>query len=428
MKQTKIFLLVFLALIGLTVSSCSDDDLGPTIFDTTYHPLDKNSETFALDSFLEVNYRQPYNLQFQYKYNDIGSNMNYNLVPVSYENAVKFAVLGKYLWYDVYKQEVGEEFLKTYTPHIIMLLGSPAYNAASGTEVLGVAEGGLKITLYKGNELDETSIDSLNEYYFRTMHHEFSHILHQNVVIPTNFREISNSSYNAISWQDTPDSVALSRGFVLQYATSGYQEDWVEIIANYVTRTRMQWQSFLNTANYGWESDTVDVADYDGAIGMNTQEMTQQQYIRAMRNLVKSGTVNMDTIGWRTFKGDLRSSQGGYSQYAIVRKQVQRNANGSVALDADGKIQYLDTDGINGRAVIEQKFEIIKNWLSQHFNYDIDKVRDEVQRRQYVMNADGTYKLNADGDPINALMQPSASDPSKTVMQTLLDQVYDLKK
>lgn len=428
MKYTKILLLALVAMLGLTISSCSDDDLGPSIFDTTYHPLDKNSETFALDSFLEVNYRQPYNLQFQYKYNDIGSNMNYNLVPVSYENAVKFAVLGKYLWYDVYKQEVGEEFLKTYTPHIIMLLGSPAYNAASGTEVLGVAEGGLKITLYKGNELDEQSIDSLNEYYFRTMHHEFSHILHQNVIIPTNFREISNSQYNALSWQDTPDSVALSRGFVLQYATSGYQEDWVELIANYITRTRMQWNDFLNTANYGWEPDTVSASDYDRAIGISTQTMSKEQYIRAMRQVVKSGTVNMDTIGWRTFSGDIQSAGGGYASYAIVRKQVQRNANGSVALDANGHISYLDSDGINGRAVLLQKFEIISNWLKQHFNYDIDKVRDEVQRRQYVMNPDGTYKLDAEGLPINALLQPSASDPSKTVMQTLLDQVYDLKK
>lgn len=428
MKKLSLYLLGLVAVSAMVFTSCSDDDLGPTIFDTTYHPLDRSSNTFALDSFLEANYREPYNLQFIYKYEDIGTNMNYNLVPVSYENAERFAVLGKYLWYDVYRDSVGVQFLKTYTPHIIQLLGSPAYNASSGTEVLGTAEGGLKITLYKGNELDVTSIDSLNEYFFRTMHHEFSHILHQNVIIPTSFREISNGQYNALSWQDTPDSVALSRGMVLQYATSGYQEDWVELIANYITRSSMQWESFLNTANYGWESDTIPVNDYEAKLGFSCRNMSQQQYRNAVKARVAAGEINMDTIGWRQFKGDVMSSGGGYASYNTVRKQVARNADGTVALDADGKIQYLDTDGINGRSVLLQKFDIIRNWLLQHFNYDIDKVRNGVQHRQFVFNPDGTYKLDANGNPINALMQPSESDPSKTVMQVLLDQVEDLKK
>ena len=207
MKTIKfnIWLLGLLAMVCGAMTSCSDDDLGPSIFDATYHPLDRSLYSFPLDSFVEVNYREPYNIRFIYKMEDIGTNMNYNLVPVDYQKAVKFAVLGKYLWYDVYKKEVGDEFLKKYTPHIIQLIGSPAYNANSGTEVLGTAEGGLKITLYKGNELDETSIDSLNEYFFRTMHHEFSHILHQNVIIPTSFRAISNGQYNAMNWQETAD-------------------------------------------------------------------------------------------------------------------------------------------------------------------------------------------------------------------------------
>lgn len=428
MKKLNIFFLGLVALCGLTFSACSDDDLGPSIFDTTYHPLDRSSETFGLDSFIEKEFREPYNLKFLYKYDDIGSNMNYNLVPVSYENAKKFAVLSKYLWYDVYKDSVGEQFLKKYTPHIIMLLGSPAYNAASGTEVLGVAEGGLKITLYKGNELDENSIDSLNEYFFKTMHHEFSHILHQNVIIPTSFREISNGQYNALSWQDTPDSVALSKGFILQYATSGYQEDWVEIIANYVTRTDQQWQDYLNTANYGWESDTIPVAEYNKAIGFNAERYSQTEYKAVVKQLVEAGKINMDTIGYRTYSGDVKSTSGGLASYSIIRKQVQRNADGSAALDENGKIVYLDKDGINGRSVILQKFDIIKSWLKQHFGYDIDKVHKGVQHKQYVFNADGTLKLDANGNPINALTQPSPTDPSKTVMQVLLDQINDLDK
>ena len=429
MKTIKfnIWLLGLIAMVCGAITSCSDDDLGPSIFDATYHPLDRSLYSFPLDSFVEVNYREPYNIRFIYKMEDIGTNMNYNLVPVDYQKAVKFAVLGKYLWYDVYKKEVGDEFLKKYTPHIIQLIGSPAYNANSGTEVLGTAEGGLKITLYKGNELDETSIDSLNEYFFRTMHHEFSHILHQNVIIPTSFRAISNGQYNAMNWQETADSIALSRGFFLQYASSGYEEDWVELIANYITRTDDQWKAYLNTANYGWEVDTIPAERYTRSLGVNTMSYSLQQYKKLIKQMQRQGRVNFDSIGYRLFTGDVKSEAGGLASYVVVRKQIQRNADGYPALDQDGKIVYLDSDGINGRSVLEQKLGIIKEWLKTNFNYDIDKVHKEVQRRQYVVNDDGTYKLDANGDPINALMQPSSTDPSRTVMDVLLDGVNQYK-
>jgi hypothetical protein len=46
---------------------------------------------------------------------------------------------------------------------------------------LGTAEGGLKITLYNAESLKPADLDNLNEYFFKTMHNEFSHILHQNI-------------------------------------------------------------------------------------------------------------------------------------------------------------------------------------------------------------------------------------------------------
>lgn len=141
----------------------------------------------------------------------------------------------------------------------------------------------------------------------------------------------------------------------------------------------------------------------------------------------RKGRVNFDSIGYRLFTGDVNSEGGGLASYVVVRKQIQRNADGYPALDQDGKMVYLDSDGINGRSVLEQKFGIIKEWLKTNFNYDIDKVHKEVQRRQYVVNDDGTYKLDANGDPINALMQPSSTDPSRTVMDVLLDGVNQYK-
>ena len=68
------------------------------------------------------------------------------------------------------------------------MIGSPSYNPASGTETLGYAEGGLKISLMNANHMSIYNIEDLNEKFFKTMHHEFSHILHQTIEYPQDFR------------------------------------------------------------------------------------------------------------------------------------------------------------------------------------------------------------------------------------------------
>ena len=93
-----IFTIASAALLTLGVTtSCSDDDLGASIFDTVDHPLDRSSATFPLDTFCIENFRDPYNLRFLYKMEDIGSDMQKNLVPASYEKSKELAVLVKYL-------------------------------------------------------------------------------------------------------------------------------------------------------------------------------------------------------------------------------------------------------------------------------------------------------------------------------------------
>lgn len=413
-SRLNILFFALMALAGLNLVACSDDDLKDSIFDTTDYPLDRTSYSFPLDSFLKKEFLQPYNLRFIYRLEDIGSDMNYNLVPTEYEKSVKMAVLAKYLWYDVYKEVGGVKFLKTYTPHIIHLIGSPAYNPSSGTMKLGEAEGGLKITLYRCNGLDETNIDQVNEFYFKTMHHEFGHILHQNVIIPTSFVDISNGRFNPLNWQETHDSIALSEGFMLQYASNCKEDDWVELLANYVVRSDNEWAGMLNTASYEWEEDSIDMQP------------------AAYEALVNTPGVNMDSIGYRTFK-DLNSASGGLAEMGVIRKKIKRDDNDRPILDENGGIQYIMStdeggDGVDGKAILEKKLGMLREWLQTHFKIDLDALHYFVQNRQFVMGADGkSYVLGPNGKPINKLMQPSQTNPSITVMDSLVNQVNQYK-
>ncbi len=246
-KTTHKILIIFL--VSLSLFSCQKEEaFSPTIFDTT-DTLNLNSASYPFDLWLKDSYLTTYNLDFRYKMQDVGSDMDYNLVPVSYNKAQQMAKLIKYLWFDVYGTVVGPEFLKENGPRMIHLIGSPAYNPVSGTIVLGTAEGGIKVTLYRCNELDPTDIDTMNIYYFKTMHHEFAHILHQKRNYPVEFGQLSKGLYNPLGWQNLSDSEAATKGFVSPYGGSQIREDFVEIIANYLVKSDADWNNILLMAS-----------------------------------------------------------------------------------------------------------------------------------------------------------------------------------
>ena len=411
MKKLNIFLLMIVAVTTLNITSCSDDDFTDTIFPVKSEVLDRSLYTFPLDTFVKVNFLEPYNMRYLYKLQDIGSDMDYNLTPCSYDQSVNLAVLNKYLWYDVYRDYVGEQFLKTYSPRVIHVIGSPAYNPTTGTIKLGTAEGGLKITLYNAESLKPDDLENLNEYFFKTMHHEFSHILHQNVNYPVDFNLISSQFYNTASWQETPDSVVLGQGFVSSYASSQAREDWVETIANYIVKDSITWEGMLDGAKNSWEIAT-DV---------------NYKYWKQIKRKVDMGTAHRDSVGYFHRVGS--TSAGDTITIQVYRKYIQRNAEGYAETDANGKIIYLSVVDVTGKEtgkdIILKKLQMTREWLKTNFNYDIDKVRDAVQKRQYLYDKNGYLVKDAKGRPVNLLtyIKPDGT----TLMDSLRNEVDKYK-
>ena len=291
----KYFIFSVLMLVSF-VSCTSKDELGISIFDTTDHGLDSTSYSFKFDSFLQDSLLKPYNLNFIYRMEDKGTDMNYNIVPATYENSQKMAVLIKYLWFDVYGKIVNPEFLKSYGPRTIHLIGSPAFNPVNGTMLLGLAEGGMKISLFRVNELDITDIETLNEFYFKTMHHEFAHILHQKKTYPKEFNLISYASYEPFSWQDRDDRIAQSLGFVSPYAGSQTREDFVETIANYIVKTDAQWNIILTNASKGWVTNGSTITEGTDADGVDGKAIILQKLSICREWLKNSWNIDLDAL------------------------------------------------------------------------------------------------------------------------------------
>ena len=301
MKQIKY--ITFVALTALILTGC-EEELDPRSIFPDVPVLDSTSYTYEFDKYLYENYQLKYNIEFKYKLDDESTDMNYNLVPVTYEKAQIVAHAIKYLWLDVYDRQQGEDFLKLYAPRIINVLGSPAINAAQGTETLGVAEGGVKITLYNMNGIDLENMAWLNKYIFHVMHHEFSHILHQTKSFPKEYELISAGLYDSQSWQYRGDEEAYSLGFVTPYSMSEAHEDFVEVISSYITDTREVWQ--------------------------------------------KRGIT------------------------------MAEDHTHIVAIDEDQE----------GTSIISTKINMCKDWLLEKYDYELDSLRAEVQRRQDALTYD----------------------------------------
>ncbi|MBQ8065488.1 MAG: hypothetical protein IJ144_04855 [Prevotella sp.] len=349
MMKNRFTVLMMLALaMVLQLASCKDDEFTATIFDTNDYPLDRTQYTFPLDSFVKANFLEPYNMKFIYRMEYTGSDKDKNLTPASYDNSCKLAVLTKYLWHDVYKQAAADKevFLKKYSPRIIHVIGSKNLNTSSGTETLGVTEGGTKVTLYRVNLLDPGDIDNMNEYFFETMHHEFGHILDNNKLHPTTFNLLSNGLYNSSSWNETPDSVAASQGFVTPYASMSYTEDWVETFGRYITRDSVAWKRMLETAEYEWE--LIDLPDFN-----KDDDIDEKDYDAMLKSTY---AIDIDTIGY------LKVDESGNDKHKIYRRMCERDQNDNVVnyqSDLSTKALYGDTDEQVERQVYSQSGDAV---------------------------------------------------------------------
>jgi substrate import-associated zinc metallohydrolase lipoprotein len=226
--------------------SCSEE-----VLDANSVIKEPNITKNDFDKWIYNNYVVPYNIDFRYKMEDIETSPSRVLVPAEYKLSVAMAKLVKHLCTDAYSEVAGPAFIRSYFPKEVHLIGSASW-LSNGSRVLGEAEGGKKITLFEINELDPANISRLNQYYFNTIHHEFSHILHQTKNYSTDYKDITGTDYLTDSWDDntaTPQNVWLPRGFISAYARKEADEDFVEMISHYLVYDDAWWTSILNAAN-----------------------------------------------------------------------------------------------------------------------------------------------------------------------------------
>lgn len=227
--------------------SCSKDDQP----DASRSVLsEKLPEETAFDKWLGLNYRDAYNVEFMYRMLDNERDRQKNLAPATLENSMRMAKIVKHSWFGVYDEVGGTAFMRKFAPRQIALIGSRSTDK-TGTDLLGTAEGGLKVTLYKVNHVDKNNLTALKWTYFGTIHHEFAHILHQHKRWPDAFNEITKDDYLPSTFFNADVArmdVYAPLGFVTAYSRKVNSEDVAEVTAAIITWSDEEWAQLFKAA------------------------------------------------------------------------------------------------------------------------------------------------------------------------------------
>ena len=292
--KTRILSLLLLSAVTLGFTACSDDDPDTGKSVITLGNTEKND----FDKWIEANYNKPYNIDFKYRYEDIEGDFDYYLVPARYEDAITMAHLIKHLCVETYNEVAGVDFTRQYFPKMFYTVGEWEYKN-NGTFILGTAEGGLKIYLTGLNYLPTylQNAGTLNHYYIKTIHHEFTHILNQTRTIPSDFQTITSTGYVSDMWNETPNW--LPRGFITDYLQHSYIEDFAEVMSVYITNDSATWDKWMTQAGAtgsGLIQQKLDIVrEYMlSNFGIDLDEL--RDVIQRRQNEVMTGVVDLQDL------------------------------------------------------------------------------------------------------------------------------------
>ncbi len=238
---------ILLLLVSLSILSGCDRE--ETLQPISIFENNELESTVELDEFLKTEFRDPYGCNIIYKFVDRYIDPSKQATPPRLDVVKPIAELIKQAWIEPYNKasDQGEEFLRSYFPGEIVILGSPLFNG-DGTITLGIADAGVRVTLTQANQYAPDNTAWILQT-FRTLHHEFAHIVDQNFNFDVEaFYNISSEDYTTPgTWTNETTDSAIARGMVTPYATSAVGEDFAETVSYIVTTDPAEFEATFIT-------------------------------------------------------------------------------------------------------------------------------------------------------------------------------------
>lgn len=238
--------------LSFWLMSCSDDE------STNYVPESKEPSVDEINVYFQENFQDKYGSAVRWQWIDKYVDINYIVAPAMRKVLIPTGEMIRRFWIEpfILESKKSSEFIRKHFPPEIVCVGSELRNA-DGTRTLGYADAGVRITLTELNYFDLSNKEWVIQQ-LHTMHHEFSHIIHQTYKMPNGFNKITENNYTGQAWKDiyanaqneligkgiespkeaevdsVAQNMAIQRGMLTPYGTSSEFEDFAEVVSLYL--------------------------------------------------------------------------------------------------------------------------------------------------------------------------------------------------
>ncbi len=252
-----------------------------------------SSQFNELDKWINENFTEPYNIEIIYRWSESLVDRGRFLYPPLIDSVKPALEVVKQLWIEPYNQVADTSFVQMISPRQFVLVGGLNLNP-SGTITLGLAEAGSRVTLFNIDLVEKDGVPKLRRF-MQTIQHEYAHILNQTEPFDeAQYGKITPAGYTA-QWFNETDAGSRAEGFISAYARASESEDFAEMVAQILSRSRGEWDVLITripdprgdgkaVASIRAKEDIV-VGYYKDKFGIDLYEL-QDSIFQATRRLV----------------------------------------------------------------------------------------------------------------------------------------------
>ena len=289
----------------------------------------------AMDEYIEREITAPYDLQIYYRYTESEIGRNWVTVPANEENSLQFVNVLKYLFLDPYTEVMGVDFVRRFTPKALVLTGELAYNPPpSNSNTRASTINGVKIVFMNINNFNFPSLDK----YYQTLS-------------------------------------TMKEKLKTDPSTQEDYDNWEKWLTNqnieYLKRLKdVYLRTMYHEAAHTFHQRVEPTTDFDKITSLDYR---QADWISGWKNEKK----NSIEYGFITNY----ASQEPHEDFAELF------ANYVIFSADEWEKQLVKADVIpagrtrSGRSIIEEKIKIIKDYMLNTWGLDMDKLREQVQKR-----------------------------------------------
>ena len=320
-----------LASLVMGLGSCRQVDADIT----STSVLQPSAHRTAMDEYIEREITSPYNIQIYYRYTESEIGRNWVTSPANEYNSLQFVNVLKYLFLEPYTEVMGVNFVRRFTPQAFVLTGLLAYNPPpSNSNTRASTVNGIKIIFMNINSFD---FPSLGKYYHTL--DSLGKVLETDPSV--------QSDYDAWkTWLDSQNTTYLDR------------------LKDVYLRT------MYHEAAHTFHQRVEPTTDFDKITSLDYRQADWiAGWTREKKNSLHYGFIT--NYASQEPHEDFAELFG---NYVIMSADEWEAKLASADVVPEGRTR-------SGRSIIEEKIRIIKDYMSNTWGLDMDKLRAQLQKR-----------------------------------------------